>query len=76
MDKYGFPRTQPKRFKRVKGFQTGDMVKAIVTQGKQAGTHVGRVAVRATGSFRVGKADGISWRYCRLLQRADGYEYG
>lgn len=76
MDKYGFPRTQPKQFKRVKGFQTGDMVKAVVAQGKKAGTYMSRVAVRATGSFRVGRVDGISWRYCHLLQRADGYEYG
>ncbi len=75
MDKYGFPRTKPKRFKQVKGFQTGDRVKAVVTTGKKAGTYVGRVAVRATGRFRVGTVDGIHWRYCRLLQRADGYEY-
>ena len=51
MDKYGFPRTKPKQFKRVKGFQTGDMVKAIVPTGKKAGTHVGIVAVRSAGSF-------------------------
>jgi 5-methylcytosine-specific restriction endonuclease McrA len=75
MDKYGFPRTKPKQFKRVKGFQTGDIVEATVITGKQAGRHVGRVAVRATGSFRVGQADGINWKYCRLIQRADGYEY-
>jgi hypothetical protein len=30
MDKYGFPRTTTKKFKRVHGFQTGDMVKVIV----------------------------------------------
>jgi 5-methylcytosine-specific restriction endonuclease McrA len=75
MDRYGFPRTRPKRFKRVQGFQTGDWVQAIVPRGKKQGTHVGRVAIRATGNFRVGKVDGINWRYCRLLQRADGYEY-
>lgn len=75
MDKYGFPRTKPKQFKRVCGFQTGDMVKAVVPTGKKAGTHVGRAAVRATGSFRVGETDGINWKYCTLIQRADGYEY-
>jgi hypothetical protein len=41
------------RFKFVKGFQTGDMVKAIVPQGKKAGIHTGRVAVRSTGSFNI-----------------------
>lgn len=79
MDKFGFPRTKPKRFKRVHGFQTGDMVKAIVTKGKKAGTYVGRVAVRASGSFNIttrnGTVQGISWRYCQLLHRTDGYLY-
>jgi hypothetical protein len=75
MDKYGFPRTKPKQLKRVKGFQTGDMVKAIVTKGKRPGHYVGRVSVRTSGNFRMDRIDGISWRYCRLLQRADGYEY-
>jgi hypothetical protein len=41
----------------------------------EAGVHVGRVRVRRSGSFRIGKIDGISWRHCRLLQRTDGYEY-
>ncbi len=75
MDKYGFPRTSPKGARRVQGFQTGDVVKAIVPSGKRAGTHIGRVAVRATGNFRIGKVDGIAHRHCRLLHRADGYEY-
>jgi hypothetical protein len=76
MNKYGFPRTKPKSAKRVHGFQTGDMVKAIVPSGKNAGTYVGRVAVRANGRFCItGQADGISWRHFRLLHQADGYEY-
>jgi 5-methylcytosine-specific restriction endonuclease McrA len=72
VDKHGFPRTAAKSVKRVHGFQTGDLVRAIVPTGKHAGTHVGRVAVRASGSFRVGTVDGISYRHCRLLQRTDG----
>ena len=75
MDKHGFPRTAAKSVKRVHGFQTGDLVRAIVPTGKHAGTHVGRVAVRTSGSFRVGTVDGIGYRHCRLLQRTDGYEY-
>jgi 5-methylcytosine-specific restriction endonuclease McrA len=75
MDKHGFPRTAARSIKRVHGFQTGDLVRAIVPTGKHAGTHVGRVAVRASGSFRVGTVDGIGYRHCRLLQRTDGYEY-
>jgi 5-methylcytosine-specific restriction endonuclease McrA len=79
MDKYGFPRTSAKSKKRVRGFQTGDMVKAIVTTGKKVGTYVGRVAIRTSGSFNIKPqhdiVQGISWRCCRLLQRMDGYTY-
>jgi 5-methylcytosine-specific restriction endonuclease McrA len=79
MNQYGFPRTGPKKQKRVKGFQTGDIVKAVVTKGKKIGTYVGRVVVRARGSFDIGfgkkKVSGISYKYCQLIQRVDGYEY-
>lgn len=75
MNKYGFPRTKPKAFKRVKGFQTGDIARAVVPKGKRAGIHVGAVAVRSRGSFRVGGVDDINWKHCQLIQRADGYSY-
>ncbi|BCU08324.1 hypothetical protein Atep_30010 (plasmid) [Allochromatium tepidum] len=56
-----------------------DYVRAEVPKGKKAGVHVGRVAVRRTGSFNIqtqgGTVQGISYRHCRLLQRADGYGY-
>ena len=75
----GFPRGYLMRRKRVFGFQTGDMVRAKVPEGKKAGVHTGRVAVRATGSFDIqttgGAVQGISHKHCRLLQRADGYGY-
>lgn len=79
MDRFGFPRTKPKQFKRVKDFQTGDMVRAVVTTGKKVGTYIGRVAVRASGSFniktRTETIQGISYKYCQLTQRTDGYAY-
>lgn len=79
VNKYGFPRTKAKSKKQVHGFMTGDMVKAVVTSGKKAGTYVGRVAVRASGNFDIKTAtetiQGISWKYCRLVQRMDGYSY-
>ena len=79
LDKFGFPRGYLTRTKRIKGFQTGDLVKAVVPSGKKAGTHCGRVAVRATGSFNIqtGSAviQGISYRHCTALQRSDGYGY-
>ena len=75
MNKYGFVRTGPKQAKFVKGFQTGDIVKAIVPSGKKAGTSMGRVAVRATGSFNItnarGTVQGISFNYYKM----DGYSY-
>jgi 5-methylcytosine-specific restriction endonuclease McrA len=72
---HGFPRGYCLRTKSVRGFQTGDMVRAEVPKGKKAGIRVGRIAIRASGSFRVGNADGINAKYCKLLHRADGYGY-
>jgi hypothetical protein len=67
------------RSKSAFGFQTGDMVKAVVTTGKKAGTYLGRVAIRASGSFNIqsgcGLVQGIHHRFCTLIQRADGYGY-
>ncbi|GCF11849.1 hypothetical protein KDI_54130 [Dictyobacter arantiisoli] len=78
-DKYGFPRTSAKGAKKVKGFQTGDVVKAIVPTGKKVGTYTGRVAVRSSGSFNItttiGTIQGISYRHCQMLHHSDGYSY-
>jgi hypothetical protein len=77
VDKYGFPRTSAKGPHTVKGFRTGDLVRATVTSGKKIGCYEGRVAVRSSGSFNVatagGTIQGISHRYCRVIHRADGY---
>ena len=79
LTKHGFPRGYMTRSKSAFGFQTGDMVKAIVTTGKKAGAYLGRVAIRASGSFNLqtatGLIQGISHRFCSMIQRADGYGY-
>ncbi|MDQ3060156.1 MAG: RNA-guided endonuclease IscB [Pseudomonadota bacterium] len=79
LDKYGCVRGHLTRSKSVQGFQTGDLVKAEVTQGKKAGSYTGRVAVRASGSFNIqtrdGLVQGVSHRYCTIVQRGDGYGY-
>ena len=75
LDKYGFPRTSAKQMSKIHGFRTGDLVRATVPPGKQAGAHFGRVSVRANGYFRVGNTDGISFRNCTKVQSADGYSY-
>jgi 5-methylcytosine-specific restriction endonuclease McrA len=78
--KYGFPYSYLPRKKQVRGFKTGDRVRAVVkTSLKTAGTHVGRVQVRKSGSFdirtREREVEGVNAKYCTLVQRADGYDY-
>lgn len=67
------------RVKVVHGFQTGDMVRAIVPKGKNAGTHVGRVTVRATGQFDIStatcKLQIVNHKYCKPIHCSDGYSY-
>ena len=79
VDAYGFPIHHRQRNKVHCGFQTGDLVRAVVPKGARAGTHVGRVLARASGSFdlrtKAGRQAGISYRYCRPIHRNDGYSY-
>ena len=42
LDKHGFPRGYLPRTKDVRGFRTGDLVKAVVPSGRNAGTWTGR----------------------------------
>jgi 5-methylcytosine-specific restriction endonuclease McrA len=76
---HGFPCSKPKGVKRVKGLQTGDIIRATVTTGTKQGVYIGRVLVRASGSFdittRVGRIQGIHHRFCTPVQRCDGYSY-
>jgi 5-methylcytosine-specific restriction endonuclease McrA len=80
VDKYGFPYRHRQRKKVHYGYQTGDMIRAVVPAGlKTEGTHIGRVLARATGSFDIGIKDGrvagVGYRYCRPIHRNDGYSY-
>ena len=54
-------------------------LRAVVTTGKKVGTYVGHVAVRTTGSFNISTqartVQGIHHRFCRVIQRGDGYSY-
>jgi len=78
-DERGFPIRHRQRQKVHFGFQTGDLVRAVVPKGVRAGTHVGRVVVRASGSFdirtKVGRQAGINAQYCQPIHRNDGYSY-
>src|SRR6266700_4823840 len=80
MDGTGFPRTRPKKKKFTHGFRTGDIIRATIPDHlKNAGTHVGRMAAKAKGGFTIATAQGkitdVGKKYCRVLQRADGYGY-
>ena len=79
-DKYGFPVAHRQNKKKHFGFQTGDMVRAVVPKGKYKGTHTGKVVVRAKGNFDVKYAgkhicQGVSYKYMEVLQYADGWQY-
>ncbi|MGV9375539.1 hypothetical protein ACWDRB_06985 [Nonomuraea sp. NPDC003707] len=77
-DRFGLPRLRMPRIKQIFGYQTGDLVRAIVPKGKHVGTHIGRVAVRTSGSHTVQTPTGpvkTSHKHLRRLQRADGYAY-
>ncbi|MDT9252350.1 RNA-guided endonuclease IscB [Limnospira sp. PMC 1280.21] len=78
-NKYGFPNRHRSRRQIHKGFQTGDMVTALVTAGKKIGSYLGRVLCRASGSFDITTASvrvaGISHKYCQPIHRKDGYAY-
>ena len=79
VNQLGFPCSKPKGAKEVKGFQTGDLVRATVTTGSKQGVYMGRVLVRASGSFdirtKAGRVQGISHRFCTPVHRDDGYSY-
>jgi hypothetical protein len=76
----GFPDKAPKATSVVGGFRTGDIVRAVApTTSTKAGVHVGRIAIRASGSCNIttmtGTVQGIHVRYCQPLHRGDGYAY-
>ena len=79
MDRFGFPRTSAKGSKSVKGFQTGDIAKAVVPSGLKKGEYFGRISVRSNGGFDIKMnketIQGIGYKYCRLIRRSDGYSY-
>jgi 5-methylcytosine-specific restriction endonuclease McrA len=79
LNAFGFPRGYLMKTKSINGFRTGDYVVTTVSTGKKAGIHTGRVAIRKSGSFNIQTGreviQGIGYKYCRILQRGDGYGY-
>ena len=80
-DNHGFPDKYRPKSPFVYGFRTGDIVKAVITNAKSKfkGSWIGRIAIRTTGNFgiKVGKKKqfDVSYKYCKIIQRMDGYNY-
>ncbi|WP_424099991.1 RNA-guided endonuclease IscB [Moorena producens] len=77
-DRYGFPIRHAPSQKSFMGFQTGDLVKAHVRQGKYQGNYTGRIAIRFKPSFKLttgGKSFDVHPKYLKTIHKADGYEY-
>ena len=77
-DTYGFPVAHRARRKRFFGFQTGDLVQAVVPKGKYQGIWISRVVVKASGWFDLvirGKKASVHTKYCTRLWCSDGYTY-
>jgi 5-methylcytosine-specific restriction endonuclease McrA len=74
-DKFGFP-TRHRTNKSIHfGFQTGDIVRAVVPKGKFAGTHTARITIRATGHFKLNGVGDVNYKYYTAIHRKDGYTY-
>jgi len=76
----GFPISHRKRRRRYFGYQTGDMIRAVVPEAFAGrGTHVGKVSVRASGTFAIttaqGRIESIPQRFFQPVGRNDGYRY-
>ena len=59
-------------------FMTGDIVKANIPKGKYAGNYTGRITIRKGGTFALKTKENkfdANYKYCKILQRADGYSY-
>lgn len=76
-DRFGFPIRHRTRQKVHFGFQTGDLVRAVVQAGKYAGQWIGRISVRSRPSFKLASTQtfDVHPKYLQVIHRADGYAY-
>lgn len=77
-DKFGFPIRHRTNQKTHFGFQTGDLVRAVVSIGKFVGIHIGRVSVRVRPSFKLTTKDksfDVHPKYLVGVHKCDGYTY-
>lgn len=77
-NKFGFPIRHAPSSKFFMGFQTGDIVKANIPNGKYAGTYTGRIAIRFKPSFKLttrGKNFDVHPKYLQVIHSSDGFAY-
>ncbi|NEQ78281.1 MAG: HNH endonuclease [Okeania sp. SIO2C9] len=77
-NKFGFPISHASRAKLFQGFQTGDLVSALIPKGKFAGLYVGRIAIRFRPSFVLQlpeKKFDVHPKYLTIMHKNDGYNY-
>jgi 5-methylcytosine-specific restriction endonuclease McrA len=73
-NKHGFAVAHAPSAKFYLGFQTGDIVKAIIPKGKYKGIHFGRIAIRYRPCFSLNGFD-VHPKYLSIIHKADGYSY-
>ncbi len=73
-NKHGFAVAHAPSAKFYLGFQTGDIVKAIIAKGKYKGIHFGRIAIRYRPCFSLNGFD-VHPKYLSIIHKADGYSY-
>ena len=73
---FGFPAGTAKTAKQRDGFQTGDLVRAIIRKGKSPGIHIGRISSTGKSRFDITTKNGIigtTAKNLKMLQRNFGY---
>ena len=73
-NRFGFPIAHRSRCKEMFGYQTGDIVRALIRRGPTELSLVGRVTVRSTPKFQL-NGRRVHPKHLRRLQRSDGYAY-
>jgi 5-methylcytosine-specific restriction endonuclease McrA len=73
-DRFGVPQAHRTRRKSAFGFQTGDLVRGILSERDGVERLVGRVTIRSVPNFTL-NGRRVHPRVLTRLQRADGYDY-
>lgn len=77
VNKFGFPCAAPKKYKRIQGFSTGDLVKMVILKGKYVGKYVANIiSIKYNGQLTFRHNDQkitTGYKNFKLIQRGNGY---